>query len=133
MPGTREQHLAARAGNPFAALPFWELAEDTPVVALVTLFFHQLIAFPIYLTLNNFALERMRRVEWWKRSHFYFGGDGPNFRPYHFEEIVISDIGIAVMVGCLWAAVRHFGVGNVMLYYGFPYLWTNHWICEFRS
>lgn len=131
VPDTKEQHLAAKAGHPFSALPFWELAEDTPIVALTTLFFHQLVAFPIYLTLNNFALERMRNVEWWKRSHFYFGGDGPIFRPSHGMEIVISDLGIVVVVVGLWAAVRCWGGGIVMLYYGIPYLWANHWICEF--
>jgi omega-6 fatty acid desaturase (delta-12 desaturase) len=131
VPDTKSQHESARAGNPFAALPFWDLAEDTPVVALVTLFFHQLIAFPVYLTLNNFAIERMRVIAWWKRSHFYFGGDGPNFRPIHCKEILISDLGIAVwgvvlsMVGSRW------GWQTVWAYYGVPYLWTNHWICEF--
>jgi omega-6 fatty acid desaturase / acyl-lipid omega-6 desaturase (Delta-12 desaturase) len=131
VPDTREQHLAAKVNNPFSALPFWELAEDTPIVALITLFFHQLIAFPIYLTLNNFALERMRGVAWWKRSHFYFGGDGPNFRPRHFKEIVVSDLGIAVVVLGLCMAGRKWGWGSVLCYYGVPYLWTNHWICEF--
>lgn len=133
VPATRAQHLAARAANPFAALPFWELAEDTPIVALVTLFFHQLVAFPVYLTLNNFALERMRVVQWWKRSHFYCGGDGPNFRPSQFADIVISNVGIAVVLLLLGAAVRAFGAANVLAYYGAPYLWTNHWICESRS
>jgi fatty acid desaturase len=131
VPGTREQRLAARAANPLAALPFWDLVEDAPVVALVTLFFHQLVAFPVYLTLNNFALERMRTIPWWKRSHFYFGGDGPNFRPAHFREIVISDLGIAVVALALWMAVRRFGAGSVFCFYGMPYLWCNHWICEF--
>lgn len=133
VPDTRVQHHAARAANPFASLPFWHLAEDTPVVALVTLIFHQLIAFPIYLTLNNFALDRMRVVAWWKRSHFYFGGDGPNFRPWHFEEILISDLGIAVWAALLWWAVERWGWVSVWAYYGAPYLWTNHWICEFCS
>jgi fatty acid desaturase len=106
----------------------WELVEDTPIVALVTLFFHQLIAFPIYLTINNFALERMAAAPWWKRSHFYLGGDGPNFRPENTKDVLISDVGIALAATGLCFAVRWFGVWNVMLFYGFPYLWTNHWI-----
>jgi fatty acid desaturase len=106
----------------------WELVEDTPIVALVTLFFHQLIAFPIYLAINNFALERMAAAPWWKRSHFYLGGDGPNFKPENTRDVLISDIGIAFAATGLWLAVRWFGAWNVMLFYGFPYLWTNHWI-----
>lgn len=133
VPVVKEEYLTAQAANPFSALPFWNLIEDTPVVALVTLFFHQLIAFPIYLTLNNFALERMRKAVWWKRSHFYFGGDGPNFRPWQSTEILISDLGIAVALGVLWASVRWAGVWNVVCWYGVPYLWVNHWICTLRS
>jgi len=107
----------------------WEMVEDTPIVALVTLFFHQLIAFPLYLTINNRALERMAASPWWKNSHFYTGGDGPNFKPENTRDVLVSDMGIAVAVLGLWAAVRWFGAWNVMLFYGFPYLWTNHWIC----
>jgi fatty acid desaturase len=106
----------------------WDMVEDTPAVALVTLFFHQLIAFPLYLTINNFALERMRAFAWWKRSHFYLGGDGPNFKPENWRSILISDLGIAAMAIALWGGVVRFGGWNVMLFYGFPYLWTNHWI-----
>jgi fatty acid desaturase len=130
VPPLKSEYLTAQAANPFSRLPFWELIEDTPVVTLITLFFHQLIAFPIYLTLNNFALERMRKVEWWKRSHFYFGGDGPNFRPWQSNEILISDCGIAAALVLLWAAVGYFGSWNVLLWYGVPYLWVNHWICK---
>jgi omega-6 fatty acid desaturase (delta-12 desaturase) len=106
----------------------WELVEDTPLVALITLFFHQLIAWPIYIAINNFAIERMAAAPWWKRSHFYLGGDGPNFKPENTKKVLNSDIGIALAATGLWLAVRWFGAWNVMLFYGFPYLWTNHWI-----
>ena len=113
---------------------FWHKAIDTvadcPLTALVTLFFHQLIAFPIYLTLNNFALERMRQFAWWKRSHFYLGSDGPNFRPEHFKAILLSDLAMGGMVFFLWSLVQQYGSWTVFLLYGLPYLWTNHWICE---
>ena len=106
----------------------WELVEDTPIVALITLFFHQLIAWPIYMAINNFAIERMAAAPWWKRSHFYLGGDGPNFKPENTKDVLISDIGIALAATGLWLTARWFGAWNVMLFYGFPYLWTNHWI-----
>ena len=106
----------------------WEMVEDTPIVAFLTLFFHQLIAWPIYLCVNNFALERMRNAKWWKRSHFYFGGDGPNFKPANTQDILISDLGIGTVILLLGVAVEVFGLWNVVLFYGFPYLWTNHWI-----
>jgi omega-6 fatty acid desaturase (delta-12 desaturase) len=124
VPDRKADYLAARESHS----KFWEVVEDTPIVALVTLFFHQLIAWPIYLSINNFALPRMKATPWYKRSHFYLGGDGPNFKPANGEEILISDLGIASMAVVLWVCVDYFGAENVALFYLFPYLWTNHWI-----
>jgi fatty acid desaturase len=130
VPVLKGDYIAARSTSK-NRLKAWELMEDTPMVALVTLFFHQLVAFPIYLTINNFAIPRMRAAPWHKRSHFYFGGDGPNFKPANRQDIIISDLGIGVALTVLWASVNHFGRWNVALFYIFPYLWTNHWIRKF--
>ena len=108
-----------------------ELVEDMPIAALLELVCHQLVAFPIYLLINNFALARMAATPWWKRSHFYFGGDGPNFKPEHKRDIIASDLGITASVSVLWAAAHFFGGWNVFKLYGLPYLWTNHWIREY--
>lgn len=124
VPETKADYMEARESHSKA----WEMVEDTPVVALVTLFFHQLIAWPIYMGINNFALPRMRAAPWYKRSHFYLGGDGPNFKPANRQEILVSDLGIASMVFVLWFCVDYFGAEKVALFYLFPYLWTNHWI-----
>jgi fatty acid desaturase len=132
VPDLKKDYLAARNSRK-PHFKFLEMVEDTPIVALITLFFHQLIAWPIYLTLNNFALPRMKKAPWWKRSHFYTGGDGPNFKPQNGMEILISDLGIAAMATVLWVSINHFGAWNVALYYVFPYLWTNHWIRELYS
>ena len=132
VPMVKEDYIAAQ--TPRGSYPrVWELMEDTPIVALVTLFFHQLIAFPIYLIINNFALPRMQATPWYKRSHFYFGGDGPNFKPANRNDILISDLGIAAALVALWASVNQFGAWNVVLFYIFPYLWTNHWIRELND
>ena len=106
---------------------------DCPITALITLFFHQLIAFPIYLILNNFALPRMAKIPWWKRSHFYLGGDGPNFRPEQTKVILISDLALLPTIAVLWFLTRTYGRWPVFLYYGLPYLWANHWICEITA
>lgn len=109
----------------------FDTCQDTPIAALLFLMIHQVVAWPTYLILNNFALERMAKVEWWKRSHFYFGKDSPNFKPGHMWDIIVSDLGILVAAGILWNAVDRWGAWNVFLYYGVPWLWTNHWICKF--
>jgi len=113
---TREQHLVARANNTlFRAAVLGTGRRHARSFTLIMLFFHQLIAFLIYLASNNFGLQRMRAVAWWKRSHFYFGGDGPKTRPGHFREIAVSDLGIAVIVWGLWMAGREWGWGECVV------------------
>jgi omega-6 fatty acid desaturase (delta-12 desaturase) len=132
VPDTKDVWQAAReARRPELLFTCWDLIEDMPIVNLLILVGHQLVAWPLYLILNNFALPRMRAVAWWKRSHLYFGGDGPNFKPENRDDIILSDIGVGIVGLALWAACRYFGAGNVFLFYGAPWLWTNHWICAF--
>lgn len=108
----------------------WDLVEDMPIFAAIHLFFHQLVAWPIYLCINNFALERMARYPWWTRSHFYFGNSGPLFTARQLKEVIISDVGIASMAAVLWGAEKIWGREKVVLWYLLPWLWTNHWICK---
>jgi hypothetical protein len=130
VPDTKEFWTAKRAGwGKF--MKCMEMLEDVPIAVLLELIGHQLIAFPTYLLINNFALPRMAAFPWWKRSHLYFGGDGPNFKPMHKKDIIISDIGIAFSLSMLYVAVQYFGAWDVMKLYGFPYLWTNHWIRKY--
>lgn len=110
-----------------------DYVEDMPIVALAHLFVHQIVAWPIYLTINNFAIERMAATKWWKRSHFYIGGDGPNFKPSNTRDVLISDIGIAAVGLILWTFGRYFGTWNLFLFYGLPWMWTNHWIRKLIS
>ncbi len=82
----------------------------------------------VYLIFNNFALPRMHAYPWWKRSHFYFGGDGPNFKPAHSNDVILSMLAVGLVASCLYAAIDYFGASTVFLFYGAPWLWTNHWI-----
>lgn len=129
VPDIKEDWVTKRKGRDWF-MKMLELVEDMPIAVMLELLGHQLIAWPVYLTINNFALPRMAAIAWWKRSHFYFGGDGPNFKLANSKDIIISDIGIAAALSVLYACVQLFGKWNVMLLYGFPYLWTNHWICK---
>lgn len=129
VPDIKEDWVAKRKGRDWF-MKTLEMVEDMPIAVILELLGHQLVAWPIYLIINNFALPRMAAIAWWKRSHFYFGGDGPNFKPANSKDIIISDLGIAASISVLYACVQLFGKWNVMLLYGFPYLWTNHWICK---
>ncbi|KAF2787000.1 hypothetical protein K505DRAFT_258663 [Melanomma pulvis-pyrius CBS 109.77] len=123
-----QEDWQAKRDSRGAFLRALELVEDVPIAVLLELIGHQLIAFPTYILINNFALPRMAVFPWWTRSHFYFGGDGPNFKPSHKKDIIMSDIGIATSAALIWTAVQYLGAWEVMKLYGFPYLWTNHWI-----
>ncbi|KAJ4391033.1 hypothetical protein N0V93_004646 [Gnomoniopsis smithogilvyi] len=127
VPDIKEDWIAKRKSRDWF-MKMLELVEDMPIAVMLELLGHQLIAWPVYLIINNFALPRMAAISWWKRSHFYFGGDGPNFKLANSKDIIISDLGIAAALSVLYASVQLFGKWNVMLLYGFPYLWTNHWI-----
>ncbi|KAJ4420964.1 hypothetical protein N0V82_004006 [Gnomoniopsis sp. IMI 355080] len=127
VPDVKEDWVAKRKGRDWF-MKLLELVEDMPMAVMLELLGHQLVAWPVYLIINNFALPRMAVVAWWKRSHFYFGGDGPNFKPANSKDVIISDLGIAAALSVLYACVQLFGKWNVLLLYGFPYLWTNHWI-----
>ncbi|TVY47676.1 Delta(12) fatty acid desaturase [Lachnellula occidentalis] len=92
VPDTKDVWAKAReARKPELLFSYYDLVEDMPIVNLVILVGHQLIAWPVYLMINNFVLPRMRAVVWWKRSHFYFGGDGPNFKLSNRNDIITSD------------------------------------------
>ena len=111
----------------------WDLIEDMPIVNLLILVGHQLIAWPIYLTINNFALPRMAAWPWWKRSHFYFGGDGPEFKPESRDKIMVSVLGVGLAALALGIVIAYLGTWQVFCFYGAPWLWTNHWICMSTS
>lgn len=182
VPKTKEEWLEARKARSSKPIwGYWEVVEDMPIINLLILVGHQLIAWPgtlifcpatqffqkaarmaalwcgnllringeasipyqnstyytytdqsrsvVYLLINNFALPRMRAYPWWKRSHFYFRGDGPNFRPSESDDVVLSTIGVGLVGAILYAAIGRFGFHTVFLFYGAPWLWTNHWIC----
>lgn len=127
IPEVKDTALAEMQSGTFDKIK--DIVADCPAVTLIVLFVHQLIAFPLYLTINNLALERMRNAAWYQRSHFYAGGDGPNFKPRHTRDIILSDITVGMAFFMLWVAKNQFGSWNVCLFYFLPYLWTNHWIC----
>ncbi|KAH6712203.1 oleate delta-12 desaturase [Leptodontidium sp. MPI-SDFR-AT-0119] len=140
VPKTKEEWLESREARSSKPIwGYWEVVEDMPIINLLILVGHQLIAWPewrhcgasrsvVYLLINNFALPRMRAYPWWKRSHFYFRGDGPNFRPSESDDVVLSTIGVGLVGAILYAAIGRFGFHTVFLFYGAPWLWTNHWI-----
>jgi omega-6 fatty acid desaturase (delta-12 desaturase) len=107
----------------------WHLIEETPLITLGKLIFQQLLGFPLYL-LINVAGQKNPDAPWVKRSHFYFGDDSCIFDPKDWEDILISDLGIAAALTALWGCTKYFGAWNAFVFYIIPYLWVHHWIGE---
>lgn len=59
-----------------------------------------------------------------------FNPDAIIFDARHRQQVIVSDIGIALTLGALaaWGSYSSGGFGEVMRYYGVPYLWVNNWL-----
>ncbi|POR37713.1 Delta(12) fatty acid desaturase [Tolypocladium paradoxum] len=122
VPKTRADYLKAT----FAV---FEMLEDTPAYQLVSLVFHQLFGWLLYLTLNVSAGHgslQMPSSSILGRSHF-----APNsavFRRSEAPYIVLSDIGICIALFCLYKLSGVVGTSTVLLAYAQPYFWVHHWL-----
>ena len=105
-----------------------ELAEDSPIVSLWYAFVHQVFGWPGYLLLNLTGQDY--GAKGLKITHFYFGEDSVFFKPHELKLILLSDVGVAAMIGALIWAGRVFGSWNVIVLWGIPWLWVNNWIGE---
>ncbi|KAG9286487.1 hypothetical protein G9A89_014653 [Geosiphon pyriformis] len=98
--------------------------EDAPIFTLLYLIGQQLIGWPLYLTLNKSGSQRYQGKNWVNHYNPY----APIFTPDQFREIIISDIGIAMMLGVLAYFSYTFSFLHVVKYYLIPYLVVNHWL-----
>ena len=106
---------------------FAELAEDSPIASLWNGFIHQLFGWPGYL-LFNLTGQEYGGAKGMKITHFYFGEDSVFFKPHELKLILLSDVGVATMIGALIWAGQVFGSWNVIVLWGIPWLWVNNWI-----
>ncbi|KAI9708436.1 MAG: hypothetical protein M1820_003896 [Bogoriella megaspora] len=107
-----------------------ELTEDAPIVTLLRIVLQQAIGFPWYLLTNITASDTSLPG---KKSSVLLGNShiapyGSLFRPDEAHVIILSDIGLALMIGILHLVTHRIGLGMVALLYVQPYIWLNHWI-----
>ena len=50
------------------------------------------------------------------------------FNNSHFWDVLVSDVGMLSALALLFYASRTYGFGNVVKYYGIPWMQVNHWI-----
>lgn len=134
VPHTRESWLKRNFGDKAETnmIEFAELAEDSPIAALWHCIVHQLFGWPGYL-LFNLTGQDYNGASGMKITHFYFGEDSVFYKKSELGLILLSDIGVAVMIGALIWAGQAFGSWNVIVLWGVPWLWVNNWIGEFAA
>lgn len=114
-----------------------EMAEETPLWTLFQfVVVQQLLGWFIYLFTNatghNYhSRQKEGRGKGGKRNGFFggvnhFDPSSPIYESKESHLIIYSDIGIALVIAAVWAASAKWGFGNVMIWYGIPYLWVNH-------
>lgn len=134
LPRTRQQ-FANRVGRLVHEVS--ELAEETPVYALMMLCAQQLLGWPNYLMANvtghNFH-ERQREGRGVGKKNGFFGGvnhfdpRSPLYENSDAKLILLSDIGIGITATALFYLGNTFGWANIGVWYFLPYIWVNHWL-----
>jgi len=100
-------------------------SEDAPITTLYYILLQQLFGWPSYL-IRNATGQKYEGISKWRRNHFH--PQSPLFEPRDAKNIIISDIGLAIMSIVLYTAIQNFGFSTVFLMYFAPYLWVNHWL-----
>ncbi|KAK9447317.1 fatty acid desaturase-domain-containing protein [Limtongia smithiae] len=101
-----------------------ELAEEAPIMTLYFLLVQQIFGWPAYLAVN--VTGQKYNVPFYKLSHYL--PSAPMFDAKDFWDIIISDVGIALVSTLCYLAIQKWGVANFVLYYFIPYLGVNHWL-----
>jgi hypothetical protein len=105
-------------------------SEDVPLVTIYNLVVHQLLGFQLYflfyITAGRKSYNKNIKPRWYNVSHL--DPFSVAFRADKWHLIAISDIGLLLTVLGLRFAASYVGWQNVMLLYGVPYIWVNHWI-----
>jgi omega-6 fatty acid desaturase / acyl-lipid omega-6 desaturase (Delta-12 desaturase) len=102
------------------------LSEDAPIVTLSHCILHQLFGWPLFM-LDNLSGQKGKHG-FPQHSHYWFGNDSAIFKQSELPSIIVSDLGLLLMTGILFQGVKTFGWWTMLVFYGIPYIWLNHWI-----
>ncbi|PSN63529.1 hypothetical protein BS50DRAFT_557552 [Corynespora cassiicola Philippines] len=106
--------------------------EDAPIVTFLQLLSHQLLGWPAYILLNAGAGEKSLiesdRVSAPASKQSHLDPTSFVFRDSEHPFVLISDIGLLAVFSMLYLASQSLGLKAVLLLYGMPYLWMNHWL-----
>ncbi|KAJ8132721.1 hypothetical protein O1611_g902 [Lasiodiplodia mahajangana] len=105
------------------------MGEDSPIVVSCRILVQQVFGWPWYLLTHITAGRESsprRSRGWWDNTHFL--PSSSLFRKSEYWDIVISDVGILSMIGCLYVLGNRFGSETMLWAYVLPWAWVNHWI-----
>lgn len=134
VPSTREQ-FASRLGK--LAHEVHELVEETPIATVIDLIIRQLGGWPTYLLSNvtghNYHERQPEgkgagKKNGWLSGINHFVPSSPLYEKKDEHLILLSDLGIALVLGGLYLIGHNFGWSNLLVWYVAPYLWVNHWL-----
>jgi fatty acid desaturase len=130
VPFQREEYAALVGIDPDTVEDLEEMLEDAPIAALIRSVRQQLFGWPMYLmsniTASNGAPYRAKSKAFLANGHFL--PSSTLFRPEEAHLVVVSNIGLAIMIGALFIFSKAIGFWYVFSLYGQCYLWCNHWI-----
>lgn len=63
-------------------------------------------------------------------SDSHYNPFSPIFATRDAKFIVITDIALLTVLGILIFVGMKCGWMNLLVWYGVPYFWVNHWVCE---
>lgn len=134
VPRTREEQ-ASLTGTLLHEMS--ELMEETPLMTLFWTVVRQLIGWPMYLSTNVTGHDYHHRQTEGKgvgRKNGFLGGvnhfftSSPLYERKSEQLILLSDLGLVITASVLYLMGHNFGWTNLLVWYGIPYLWVNHWL-----
>ncbi|KAF3391828.1 hypothetical protein DPV78_010361 [Talaromyces pinophilus] len=134
VPKTREQY-ASHIGKAIHELS--ELMEETPILTATNMILQQLFGWPMYLFTNvtgHDNHERQIEGRGKGKRNGYFGGvnhfnpGSPLYEAKDAKLILLSDLGLGLVGSALYYLGQTYGWLNLLVWYGVPYLWVNHWL-----
>ncbi|KAM0259450.1 hypothetical protein ACHAQJ_003345 [Trichoderma viride] len=110
-------------------LSAFEMFEDTPIYQLISLLFHQLLGWQMYLTFNISAgSSSLQKPASNLLGKSHFGPNSAVFRRSEAPFIFLSDVGICITLFALYKLSGVVGMSTVLLAYAQPYFWVHHWL-----
>lgn len=99
-----------------------EALDDSPIATLLASMRYLLLGWPVYLIINASGQKR------YPKGTNHFDPKAIMFAPHHYNQILLSNLGIFVWLGLIGASIAHWGFTTVLVVYLIPYLWVNHWL-----